>query len=150
MIRFRLDIEPRGKGSVRAAIVGGHARTYKDTATRTYERQLSLLALPYRPRTPFKEPVSVTIDAVFDRPKYMRRRSKVDGRLLGGYPEERFAHFRKPDPDNISKSVLDALKTWWVDDALVARLLVRKWYRAMDERPGLEIEIDTMEEVCHG
>lgn len=82
-----------------------------------------------------------------DRPAYMCRRSKRDGSMLGGYPEGRVRHCRKPDGDNVAKSVLDALSDWWVDDAQVSVLRVEKWYRAMDERPKLEIHVGAPVEV---
>ena len=62
--------------------------------------------------------VSVTIEAVFGRPKYHKTKRGVKASA----PE-----IPRQDVDNVAKAVLDALNgVAWVDDTQVERLLVTK------------------------
>jgi len=65
------------------------------------------------------EPLSVVIDAVFQRPKSHLNKSgvKADAPQLP-----------RPDVDNVAKAVLDALQDVIGDDTSVARLVVEKSY----------------------
>ena len=65
------------------------------------------------------QPLSVVIDAVFQRPKSHMNKSgvKADAPQLP-----------RPDVDNIAKAVLDALQDVIGDDTSVARLVVEKSY----------------------
>ena len=62
-------------------------------------------------------PVSIIIDAVFARPKSHMNKSGVKPKAPA---------LPRPDVDNISKGVLDALKSVMGDDTNVGRLLVEK------------------------
>lgn len=62
-------------------------------------------------------PVSIIIDAVFARPKSHLNKSGVKPTAPA---------LPRPDVDNISKGVLDALKSVMGDDTNVSRLLVEK------------------------
>lgn len=62
-------------------------------------------------------PVSIIIDAVFARPKSHMNKSGVKPKAPA---------LPRPDVDNISKGVLDALKSVMGDDSNVGRLLVEK------------------------
>lgn len=55
---------------------------------------------------------------------------------------ERVPHEKKPDLDNLAKSVLDALNgIVWRDDAQVASLSMSKQIAAGDECPGVLIRV---------
>jgi Holliday junction resolvase RusA-like endonuclease len=84
------------------------------------------------PATPWDGPVSLTIDAYFERPKRLCRRSDPEGPLR---------HTAKPDRDNVDKAILDALKEAGLfgDDSQVCDGPVRKWYAAKGCRPGVII-----------
>ena len=62
-------------------------------------------------------PVSIIIDAVFARPKSHLNKSGVKAAAPA---------LPRPDVDNLSKGVLDALKSVMGDDTNVSRLLVEK------------------------
>jgi Holliday junction resolvase RusA-like endonuclease len=62
-------------------------------------------------------PVSIIIDAVFARPKSHMNKGGVKPKAPA---------LPRPDVDNISKGVLDALKSVMGDDTNVGRLLVEK------------------------
>ena len=65
------------------------------------------------------EPLSVVIDAVFERPKSHMTKAGVKATA---------PRLPRPDVDNIAKAVLDALQDVIGDDTHVARLVVEKSY----------------------
>jgi Holliday junction resolvase RusA-like endonuclease len=69
--------------------------------------------------TPTGEPLSVVIDAVFERPKSHRNKSGVKATA---------PKLPRPDVDNVAKAVLDSLQDVMGDDTMVARLVVEKSY----------------------
>lgn len=140
-ITFTLDIDPQGEARGRATAIGGHARIYTPAKTRAYRAQVAALAEPYRPAEPLSGPLSVEIVATFERPAYMRRRSKRTGELLGGWPEHPFPKTSKPDIDNVEKAILDALKTWWGDDAQVSDQRTRKRWASADGCGSVQVTI---------
>ena len=56
---------------------------------------------------------------------------------------ERIIHSKRPDLDNMIKSVLDALPI--PDDAVVCSITARKYYGATDEDPKIEMIISSAE-----
>jgi len=78
-------------------------------------------------------PLRVAVTFVMDRPK----------KLLGKKsPAGRIPYARKPDLDNFLKSTLDALNGFlWHDDSQVWFVAAEKVYRAMDEQPGVIIQV---------
>ena len=92
-------------------------------------------AASYGAPTGRKEPLSVTVLAVFPRPSRLvwKRRAMV-----------RLPHTTKPDLDNIAKSVLDALTLSGIigDDSVVHQLHLAKCIGAGDEVPRVEIRLN--------
>jgi len=93
--------------------------------------------------TPLDCAVCVTLMAVFKRPQDLLKRSTRTGLLLHA-DERRMPYIAKPDCDNVSKAVLDALTRagLWRDDSQVQREQIEKWYAAINEVPHLEITIE--------
>lgn len=84
----------------------------------------------------FEAAVTVTIEAVFTRPKTSYRKS---------IPRGREPCTKRPDADNIGKQVLDALNgVAWLDDRQVARLAVTKLVGAQGEPAALRVRIEEM------
>lgn len=82
-----------------------------------------------------EEPLSMQLVAVFPRPKNLCWKSR---------PMPRLPKPSKPDFDNVSKSVLDALSgVLFRDDAQVWEAVVQKWIAAGDEQPHVEVVIET-------
>jgi len=78
---------------------------------------------------PLSGPVGIDLDFVLPRP----------GRLKSG---GRLPAPRKPDIDNLCKSVLDALNgLMWLDDAQVCRLTASKWYAASGEKAHTRVSV---------
>jgi len=80
-------------------------------------------------------PVSVNWVAYFPRPKYMKAKK---------YPTDRIPHHRKPDRDNLDKTILDALTgVAWKDDCQVYAGDIAKYYISSSPtaRPHVWIEV---------
>ena len=89
-------------------------------------------------------PVAVSIVAVFSRTKAQLQADRA-GNIKAG--AGRLWHTKKPDADNVAKITLDALVRAGVleDDCSVVYQSTRKVIRAVDERPGLYIDITTVD-----
>ena len=82
----------------------------------------------------FTGPVSVTVIAVFPRPKSTYRKTK---------PRRRETHTKKPDVDNVLKAVMDAgTGILWTDDSQVWHSEVMKFVGAQDESPFTTIVVE--------
>lgn len=79
-------------------------------------------------------PVRVDILAVVHRPKNRMKKKDPDGCVWTA---------AKPDEDNIRKSVKDALKTFWRDDAQVVGGETWKMYAEKDGRPRVYVFLTT-------
>lgn len=125
--------EPRGKGRPRFARMGNAVRTFTPAATRSYEATLRLAAQDVMgDRAPLAGPLAVSITATFPIPKSFsrkRRAAAIDG-------AERPT--KKPDADNLMKTIDSLNQVVWDDDAQVVDATVRKIY---GERPALLIEV---------
>lgn len=142
-IRFDVLGEVKGKGRPRFARVGNYVQTYTDKVTVSYEEHIrqSFIASG---KVPFPEdtPLSVYIRAYVSIPKSASKKKR--NLMLAG----KIRPTKKPDPDNIAKSVLDALnKVAYKDDTQVIHLSVSKWYADM---PKLEIEIVDNDKEWYG
>lgn len=121
-----LGIKPKGQGRPRFSTRTG--RVFTPSSTREYIETVRDAVKEYwRDREPLSGAVAVRVEAVFELPKSARK--------------PRTHHTQKPDLDNITKAVLDALtpvkkgrgkdrKIIWpgvlADDALVVDLHARK------------------------
>ena len=142
MITFTVHGEPFGKKRPRASSIMGHARIHNDPENERYELKvlnayLMSLGLQKAPNEPFyKEGVYVeaSITAYFPIPKAFSKKKRqlaIDGKVL---PD------KKPDVDNISKSILDALNgIAYHDDSQVTSLWV--WKQYAKNEPYVEVEL---------
>jgi Holliday junction resolvase RusA-like endonuclease len=138
-IRFEVPLVPHAQARPRAVTVAGHAAVYKPSQDRRHEADLAAIAAQHRPSAVLCGPLQIEIVAVMPRPASLCGRSKRDGRPLQD-PARRF-HASRPDADNLAKTVLDALRAWWRDDAQVADLRVVKQIAALDELPHYAITV---------
>jgi Holliday junction resolvase RusA-like endonuclease len=97
-----------------------------------------VLAWGWKGAPPLEGPLKVVVRAVKARPKNMRRKADPDGLMW---------RTRKPDADNVAKSLLDAATKAgiWHDDAQVVHLEVFSLYAEKDGSPRVEVEISTVE-----
>lgn len=120
-ITFSVPGNPVPQPRPRFTVQGGLAKAYvkKLHPVHAYRRAIAFEASAAG-ATPVNQPVSVVIDAVFQRPKSHMRKSgvKPSAPLLP-----------LCDVDNVAKAVLDALNgVAWADDRQVSRLVVEKSY----------------------
>lgn len=126
--------EPVGKARPRMNTRTG--RAYTPNKTKYYEYQVRQeLVFKYRQIEPIvNEPVRVTIIAYFDIPKSTSKKNK--DKML----KNDIRPTKKPDIDNITKIILDALnKFTYNDDTQVAELVVRKYYA---EIPKVYVKVE--------
>lgn len=140
-VTIELSGQPQGKGRGRAFV---HSATKRVTVmtpgkTRTYEAQLRYAAQERMgERAPTPHPVRVNVTARFPIAPSWTKKKQAAARSGELWP------CTKPDSDNLLK-ILDALNgVVWVDDCQVVVATVRKIY---SERPGLTIEVDSLEPV---
>jgi len=117
-ITFSVPGDPVPQPRPRVSTAGGFARAYvpKDHPIHAY-RQAIAIAARAAGVLQATGPVSIIIDAVFARPKSHMNKGGVKPKAPA---------LPRPDVDNISKGVLDALKSVMGDDTNVGRLLVEK------------------------
>ena len=111
--------QPVGKGRPRLSRYG----TYTPEKTKNYEEYVKLCYInKYNiSQTPTEKPLKVKITAFFEVPTSYSNKKKKE---LIGQP-----HAKKPDIDNISKIILDALNGLaYKDDNQIVELEVKKLY----------------------
>ncbi len=106
-----LPVRPRAKARPRF----GKRRAYTKSETAEAEFEIAWLAARQRPSFKIRGPLRVDVALLFRRPSSP---SPWWRRLFGA---NRGALWRptRPDVDNLRKLVLDALASWWGDDAQV-------------------------------
>jgi hypothetical protein len=120
-IYFVVPGQPHGKGRPRASSLGGFVRLYTDEKTRNYEKLVAKIAsVAMGSAEMLKTPTAVRITAFYNMPlswTKKKRQLAMLGEVVPG----------KPDLDNISKSILDAVQGIVInDDKNVIKLTVEK------------------------
>lgn len=132
--------QPRQRSRVRkkkggASFVQNY--TPADSPVNAFKAAVKLVAASAWDGAPIDGPVLMDIDFVFPRPRTMVWKTKDMPRLR---------HSKKPDRDNLEKSVMDALSgLLWIDDAQVCDGSIRKFIASADEKPGVKIRIVELE-----
>jgi Holliday junction resolvase RusA-like endonuclease len=129
--------EPKAQPRHRHFTRGSFVQTY-DPAAKAKETFASILQRE-APETPVSDPISLTLVFYMARPKGHYKTGKNSDMLKDSAPEH---HTGRPDLDNLTKFVQDALnKIYYRDDALICALKAIKVY---SERPRTEITINTL------
>lgn len=124
-----------GQRRPRASVMRGHAHVRKDDIDRCRELEIRAAFEDARaalgmPCAPADGQVSVFVLCCMPMPKGAPKRV------------ESMPFTRKPDADNVAKSVLDALNgVAWLDDAQVTHLSVRKLERRRATRARTEVRV---------
>lgn len=130
-LRFILPIIPTAQQRARYTRSG---MAYKSREQETNERTLEAVLMPYKPEKPLCGPVRLVFTAFMPIPASAskKRRAAMRAGEIG--------HTVKPDVDNLSKQLLDAMTRlrFWEDDRQVVELVARKWY---DEDPRWVVEV---------
>jgi len=111
-------------------------RTYDEPKSRDYKIELRKMVQMKLPDNwiPVLGPVEITVDVFKKMPNSASRMRMYLGETGAIQPPT------KPDGDNYTKSVLDALNSViWKDDAQCSGIYVNKWY---SQKPRMEIHIE--------
>ena len=125
---------PVGKGRPKFSTFGGYPKAYTPVKTVSYEN-LVKIAFQQTGEQPFERETQLRADitAFFPIPKSVskKKREEMNRGLL--------MHTKKPDCDNIAKSILDALNGLaYYDDSQICELSVYKMY---SDEPRAEVVI---------
>ena len=132
-VTIHVDVNPVPKGRPRFSKVGGFVRSYTPKKTSDYEAQVKAIAQQAMTREPLETPLAAFLYFRLPIPKsYPKKR--ITACLAGS---ER--PIKKPDLDNLAKSVLDGLNgVVWKDDSQIVSLHVTKVYASA---PGVDVHI---------
>lgn len=143
MGKFTVTGQPVGKERARTVTLkNGKKRSYTPAKTKEYEK---LIAYEYKRQcgefygeiknSKLKQPIKIAIDIYFSIPKSFSK-----GKCRAA-ENNIIKPTKKPDIDNIAKSVLDALNgVAYKDDTQVVSLTVRKIYTSGIDRIDVTIE----------
>ena len=132
-VTLHLDINPVPKGRPRFSKIGGFMRSYTPKKTSDYEAQVKAIAKSAMTREPLDTPLAAFLYFRLPIPK--------------SYPKKRIAAclagserpIKKPDLDNLAKSVLDGLNgVVYKDDSQLVSLHITKVY---DRNPGVDVMV---------
>ena len=137
-IRFSVPCEPKGKSRPRFS----KSFVYTDKKQVNWEQTFAMYSLEHRPDKPLEGPLSLSVLFVMKRPKRLQRNKDPDGYI---------ACDKKPDLDNMIKSVQDSLngQGWWHDDAQIARIVAGKAYSEKGMPARIEVQISQMTDPKH-
>ncbi len=96
MIKFFIPGIPVAKGRPKFSTIGEIPRAYTPKKTRAWETYFEWRSKPYRPSEPLEGPLEIHLVFSMPRPKSL--------------PKNVIHHIKKPDIDNMQKSVIDALE----------------------------------------
>ena len=123
LIKFVVDGEPKGKGRPRFRRFGNFIQTYTDAKTKSLETNIRNTYLKYGFDSNLEENIPVDIDIKFYMPIPKSLSEKKKKELIDQ------PHTRKPDVDNMLKSVYDGLnKAAFADDSQIYKSSNEKLY----------------------
>lgn len=145
MIEFSIPGKPQGKGRPKFYRRGKHVGTYTPEKTVIYENLIQEMAEEaikgledgIELEEIYYEALQVDIKMYFEPPKAMSKKNRAYALNNEIY------HIKKPDIDNVIKSILDALnKVTFHDDSQVVRLNAGKYYSV---EPRVDVIISVYE-----
>ena len=119
--------EPIGAPRPRAVVRGGFTRMYNPSKYTHWKSEFAFnLKRQWKKPTISTGYVTLKIKAVFKRPKNLMRKKDFKGRL---------PHVKKPDIDNVSKAILDAMvqAKIIIDDTIIQGLHIQKFVASLPE-----------------
>lgn len=124
IINIIIPGEPVGKGRPRFVRIKGFVSTYTDKKTKDYETLVKVLYKKQYGNFSFGEkPLTVIIKCYFAIPKATNKTNRAKMIV------NEIKHTKRPDADNLAKSILDALNGLaYDDDSQIVALNVEKGY----------------------
>ncbi len=143
MINLIFPGTPIAKKRPRFARSGGSAITYDEQSELKNEMRFLVLNQIPPGYQPIGGAVCLTSTFFFERPKYHLGTGRNAGKVKPSAP---YAHFVKPDVDNLLKFYMDVFNNLvYKDDCQVAFECSRKWYCEPGEGARTEIKIQELE-----
>lgn len=137
MLYIEIPGEPVAQGRPRATTINGRVRLYDPAKSKNYKEQVRLVAQSARQMAGIKlftGPIRVRMVIHRKIPTRFRKWEKEQASVGKIRPTT------KPDSDNYSKSLLDAMNgVIYEDDSQVVELSVSKFY---SENPRVEIRVE--------
>ena len=143
MIKFTYYGEVVGKGRPRARVKGKYAQLYTPEKTRLFEDAIrfEFMANNCEPMPVYEREKALKAEIVVGVPIPPSYSKKKQSLCKCGF----IAPTKKPDADNIQKSVFDALNGFaYVDDVQIVRVMFEKKYADV---PFVEVTIDELQLV---
>ena len=120
---FEIVGEPQGKGRPRFSTRGGFVKTYTPEKTASYENFVKVCYLNKYKGQKLDGEIIAEIIAYFSIPNSFSKKKRAQA------IEGKIRPTKKPDTDNIAKTILDSLNgIAFEDDKQVVALLVKKLY----------------------
>lgn len=120
---FEIAGDPQGKGRPRFSTRGGFVKTYTPEKTASYENFVKVCYLNKYKGQKLDGEIIAEIIAYFPIPKSFSKKKRSEAL------EGKIKPTKKPDTDNIAKTILDSLNgIAFEDDKQVVALLVKKLY----------------------
>ena len=120
---FEIVGEPQGKGRPRFSTRGGFVKTYTPEKTASYENFVKVCYLNKYKGKKLDGEITAEIIAYFSIPNSLSKKKRSEA------IEGKIKPTKKPDTDNIAKTILDSLNgIAFEDDKQVVALLVNKLY----------------------
>lgn len=140
MIRFTIPGNPQGKARVRTVHAKGKTFSYTPEKTVLYENLIKISYWQARARPfPAGEPIKIGITAFYPIPKSTSKKKKEE--MMSG----KILPTKKPDIDNVVKSIMDGLNgAAYRDDSQIVTLIAKKRY---SDIPRVEVSVESMSEV---
>lgn len=137
-IHFTANVIPRGKQRARTVNNGWGVHSYTPRETVIYERKIAWACRSACRDAQMPENAPLSLEAVF----YMPIPKSANKGLRERMASERMMHTKKPDTDNMLKSVLDGCNgIAYKDDNQIAQIRATKVY---SENPRVEVTISTI------
>ncbi len=126
-LEFKIIGQPVPKGRPRFFRAGGLVGAYTPKKTRSWESIVRGQAVSYRPKYLWEGPIIMTLTFMMPRPKSL--------------PKKIIHHTKKPDLDNLAKSIKDALQgIIYRTDSQVVILNLEKKYALSESGVMVRIE----------
>ncbi|EEV4788417.1 RusA family crossover junction endodeoxyribonuclease [Listeria monocytogenes] len=133
MIKFTINIPPHPQERPRFRNAGNFVQTYDPPKSKEYKKKIANVAKMYAPGTPISTPIKIKLIFFVPIPKSKSKVWKQRAVLGQEFPAVR------PDIDNFTKAVLDALNgIMFSDDGKIVELIAYKRYSYL---PRTEVSI---------
>ena len=141
MLPIRLYVlgEPKAQPRAKARRCGGFVQMYTPATAKEWKGLIADAVKPFLSKAPID--CALLVELVFYMP-----RPKAHFKKSGLRDTAPYWHTNKPDSDNLTKAVFDAITDTglWRDDSLVAHTTCRKVYADNDGKTGCAITISPL------